>query len=89
MKSEFDTLVERMLSYHNLQTTTPFLPTHSLSDLKSHREHIKNNYIRMPEGQKKEALKDKWLKINKQISRLENPKRISLTHFDEKPYSKK
>lgn len=85
MKSQFDTLVERMLSYHKLQTTTPFLPTRSLSDLKSHREYIKNSYMRMKEGEKKEALKAKWLKINKQISRLENGKRVSLTHFDEKP----
>jgi hypothetical protein len=82
MKSKFDTLVEKLMSYHKLQTTTPFLPTRSLSDLKSHREVLKQNYMRMKEGAKKEATKAKLQKINAQIAKLENPTKRTLTPFD-------
>jgi hypothetical protein len=82
MKSQFDTLVENIMAGHKLQTNVPFLPTRSLSDLKGHREKLMNDFMRLPQGAKKEQIKAKVMRINAEIAKLENPKKRTLTPFD-------
>jgi hypothetical protein len=82
MKSKFDTLIENIMGGHKLQTNVPFLPTRSLSDLKGHREKLMNDFMRLPQGAKKEQIKAKVMRINAEIAKLESSKQRSASPFD-------
>lgn len=82
MKTKFDSLVELLMSERYYPSNIPFTPERSLSSLKSEREELKQRFMRHEEGPKRDMLKQKWIKINKEIEKLENKKPYKPSPFD-------